>query len=354
MAVSGERPNLKLPSPLATTAIGSLPHTQLEMAMQLAFSVEIPYLPTLPRKEPAEFMIPQAIEGLPGASFDQEGEARIVRSRWQLESKAFGLKLERALETMALEEFEPSATFAGAWKPFLWEIEHRGSAFAKAQITGPVTARWVLRLDDGSPLSSVPELERQLFRLQLARGLAMVRAIRERGARPILFLDEPGLYALDPRDPSSMLVLQELKILVLALQKEGALVGIHCCSNTDWTRVLGLGLDIVSLDARLSLGAVLANAEVFSRYLDAGGLIALGVIPTNVASHYEVEGLVDAALAMMRSHGDSQLVGRILSQSLLTPACGLAMRTVPDTEEVFADLRHAQRLLQDAARNAAH
>jgi len=33
------------PPPLATTGIGSLPHTQLELALQQAFQVDIPLFP---------------------------------------------------------------------------------------------------------------------------------------------------------------------------------------------------------------------------------------------------------------------------------------------------------------------
>ena len=48
----------------ATTGIGSLPHTQLEMGLQAALALDIPFLPQLPVGRPSEFMIPQALDGL--------------------------------------------------------------------------------------------------------------------------------------------------------------------------------------------------------------------------------------------------------------------------------------------------
>jgi len=36
----------------------------------------------------------------------------------------------------------------------------------------------------------------------------------------------------------------------------------------------------------------------------------------------------------------------VLARSLLTPACGLAMRSVPDAERIFAELRRAQQQLR--------
>jgi hypothetical protein len=55
----------RLSESLPTTGIGSLPYAQLEPAMQAALRLDIPYLPQLPRRDPAEMMIPQALEGLP-------------------------------------------------------------------------------------------------------------------------------------------------------------------------------------------------------------------------------------------------------------------------------------------------
>ncbi len=55
--------------------------------------------------------------------------------------------------------------------------------------------------------------------------------------------------------------MQELRLLVLALQREGALVGIHCCGNTDWAALLDVQPDLLSLDVRLSLDAMLEEKE---------------------------------------------------------------------------------------------
>lgn len=334
--------------PLCTTGIGSLPHTSLELALQQALSVDLPYVPSMPARSAAEYMIPQVVEGLPGARFDREGNTTIALDAWKAGAPALAAALDRALQKGELEPFEPSAEAYSAWKPFLWEIESRKLRHAKAQLTGPVTARWAVALDDGRPASAVAELDRQLFRLALARALAMTRAIRERGATPVFFLDEPGLYAFDRKNPAHLMVLQELKLYVLALKKEGALVGLHCCSNTDWAFLFGLGLDIVALDARLSLGAALAAGAAFEQFLAGGGRLALGIVPTNLAASYDLPALVEAVLAMLRAHGGAAAVSRALSGALLTPACGLALRTVPDTERIFEDLARARALLRAA------
>ncbi len=58
---------------LQTTGIGSLPHTQREMAIQFSFRADIPYLPEMPQTTKFEYMIPLALDGIPGYSFDESG-----------------------------------------------------------------------------------------------------------------------------------------------------------------------------------------------------------------------------------------------------------------------------------------
>ena len=334
--------------PLATTGIGSLPHTQLELALQQALLLDIPAAPQLPRRDAAEYMVPQALEGLHGLRADAEGNAELDIGDWRRGAATLDARLDRALERDdGVQRFFPSA---GAWqalRPFLWEVEQRRLAFAKVQLAGPFTLRWVLRTTRGEPLASLAEgkaIERQIFRLVLARSLALVRRLRETGTKPILFLDEPGLYAFDRRDPQHLVSMQELRVVVLALRREGALVGVHCCGNTEWGPLLGLGWDIVSIDARLSLDAVLATGGAFERFLAGGGVLSLGIVPTDVSAPSDV----DAVLAETRG----RLSPQALARSLLSPACGLALRTVPDAETVFAELRRAQQELRAQHRAA--
>ena len=87
-----------------------------------------------------------------------------------------------------------------------------------------------------------PRFAAQIYRLVLARAFAMTRRLTSRRIQPLLYLDEPGLYGFTAKIPATSWRLQELKLMVQALRKEGVWVGLHCCSNTDWTRILGLGL----------------------------------------------------------------------------------------------------------------
>jgi methionine synthase II (cobalamin-independent) len=333
----------------ATTGIGSLPHTQVELGLQAALAQDIPFLPQMPVGHPSELMIPAALEGLPGMSFDEEGLCTVDLAAWEAGRADFEARLEAALAAGTLEAWEPSPEACRAWRPFLWEVETRKLAFAKAQLAGPFTVRSVARTSAGQPALEVPGLDAAMFRLVLARSLAMVKALRRAGTTPLFFLDEPGLYAFQRTQPQHLLALQELKLLVLALQREGALVGVHCCGNTDWGALLDVQPDLLSLDVRLSLDAMVEEREALERFLASGATLSLGIVPTDLSSAYEVTELVDSVEASLKAALPQGFTfPQVVSTVVLTPACGLAMRSVVDAERILEELKAAQRRLRGA------
>lgn len=348
--MSSRRLALGLLPPCATTGIGSLPHSQLELGLQMALQQDIPYLPQLPRGRPGELMIGAALDGLPGLQLGDEGLVEIDLERWHTRREAFSLEIEEALASERLSGFEPSANACRALQPFLFEIEARRASFAKVQLAGPTTVRWATKTTDGRAVSEISELDQQIYRLVLARALALVRAVRRTQTTPIIFLDEPGLFALDPFDVRHLVALSELRMLVVALQREGALVGLHCCSNTAWPQVLDLGLDLVSIDARLSLDAVVEDQEAWGRFISSGATLSLGIVPTDLASDYELGELCESVEATLRATTPEGLpFEALLSRILLTPACGLGLRTVLDAERIVGEVREAQRRLRAVA-----
>ena len=53
-----------------TTAMGILPHTDIERALEIALSLDIPFWPQLPRVSYFEDMYVQALEHFPGVTID--------------------------------------------------------------------------------------------------------------------------------------------------------------------------------------------------------------------------------------------------------------------------------------------
>ncbi|HEY3444757.1 MAG TPA: hypothetical protein VGK67_00270 [Myxococcales bacterium] len=335
-------PTTMRPAPLSTTGIGSLPHTQLEMALQQALSTDVPYLPELPKRTPNEAFAAQVLEPLPGLRILDGGQLTVDFDAWHAGAFALDAKLDEAKDPGNFEPFLPSATSASAWQPFVFEIESRKVAFAKVQCAGPATV--LASLAGGVQL---PErLERQVLNLVIHRAMAMAWALRVAGAVPIVFLDEPVLGAVRKASKAEQeRELEHLRHTVLGLRNEGAITGIHCCGEADWAPLLRLGLDVLSFDATISLEKLLVSRPDVERFLETGGWFGLGVVPTDARTPQEFDQRLETALTGIEKLS-APLRGRILSQSLLTPACGLGCRTVGDVERVFEALIQAQARLR--------
>jgi hypothetical protein len=99
--------------------------------------------------------------------------------------------------------------------------------------------------------------------------------------------------------------------------------GIHLCGNPDWDFLLSQDMDVLSMD-------IYTNAEVFSsyaasikRFLDRGGAIVWGIVPTNF-DPFEKENIdllehrLDAIWQTLWNKGIDR--DFLLSRSLLSPA----------------------------------
>ncbi|MFZ5444075.1 MAG: hypothetical protein ACOZQL_29000 [Myxococcota bacterium] len=191
---------------MRTTGIGSLPFTEPAEALAYSLAHDLPFLPELPKLDPAEFMIPAALAG-------------VATGRPELH---------------VLERF-----LAGVPSPRL----------LKLQLAGPTTLAAFSR-----------ELPRDAIAPWLVlRVRAMIAAAQARGHEVLFVLDEPALVAHPPF---------ALDVVTRAIREAGARVGLHCCGETDWHALLPLGLDALSFDARLSLDSVLRAG--FSGQLIAG------------------------------------------------------------------------------------
>ena len=98
--------------------------------------------------------------------------------------------------------------------------------------------------------------------------------------------------------------------------------GVHLCGNPDWDFLLGMDLDILSLDV-YSNGEVFASyASAIKKFLDRGGTLVWGMVPTNFEP-FEKETMESLETRLERS-GDTGKIGTgnpfLLSRSLLSPA----------------------------------
>ncbi len=217
------------------------------------------------------------------------------------------------VELVSRGETLASVDLPSTWPAFVEAVAHRKPPFVKVQVPGP--------------RSSGRELT--------ARALLFVARLLELGVTPMVFIDEPMLVT--GGDWAALRALRD------SIRDAGAIVGLHCCGNAEWGRVLGLDFDVISFDARLSLEAVVEDQRAWRTWLESDGWLALGVIPTNPGARYDVRELCESVEATLSSISSFP---EILRRVMLTPACGLGLHSNEDADRIVRDLVQAQAHLR--------
>lgn len=324
------------------TGIGSLPHASVDSAIAYSFRHNIPFLPQLPLRNPREYMIPQALFALPGLILKPGGYAVVDLDLWAAGTYALRQTLSSTENDQLV--FTPGNSDWSCFTPFFWELEERRMSFAKIQVAGPFTCISVLQASDGAPLIQHSEVTEQITELLMRSSLHWVNRLRRIGVQPLIFLDEPGLGTLGLQSPMQKTLLHSLKLQVQALQNAGALVGLHCCSNSPWVELMALGFDILSIDAKLSLGSLLQSQSDFTRFIEDGGRLALGIIPTHMNNDSQVEVILRRTRELL---SQSPACRTAFNQAIFTASCGLALETPETAERILNSLTHLSKIKLD-------
>ncbi len=320
-------------TPLRTTGIGSLPFLETARGLDSAFALEIPYFPTLPRRDSREGMLAQGMSGFPGSALESSGEVRWDSAGWKSGRELLAERLAEAFNRNRYVDFLPSAE-SSCWEGFLERLQHSKGDTAKSQLVGPVTLASSLQGMEAEALDQVAEL---LF----AKALAMSTAIRLGGKQAIFFWDEPGLHDLDLSREPARRAFAKLREMADDLRNHGVKVGIHCCGRADFPPLLDFPLDYLSFDSALSLESILQDSAVLSRWLEKGGRLSFGIVPTQLPANWY------AARVSRQLKQKENIFPELLSGSLLTPACGLGLRSEGETQSVFTALINVKRNLDD-------
>ncbi len=341
------------------TLIGSLPVTSHQEALRMIFehTPDIPLWPQLPSNR-LEGMLNQFIEGFPGVvETDERTYFNINGEGFAEEQLAFFEQyLEAAEDPAKLTSsiFQISRERAQGLYGLYDSVKEKQTATAvKGQITGPFTM-----------LTGISDQDRRLgyydptIREIVVKGLALkaswqVHFLNELGLPVLLFIDEPALAGLGSSSFISISlddIRQDLSEVIAAVQQAGGLAGIHVCANTDWDFLLSLDLDILSFDAYGFFDRLLVCRDKVHSFLERGGTIAWGIVPTSEKEHIlrenadSLSSLWEKQAAQLSS--ENWDLTALLNQTLITPSCGtgsltldLASRVLALTRDVSAKLR---------------
>lgn len=329
--------------PLATTAMGILPHRDPERALDLAFSLDIPFWPHLPNISYSEDTYVLTVRGMPGAAVDHEG-LRIV-----FDEGAFYAGLEDYLsltpyaDIFAVDPAE-SATYAG----FL-ERATADHAALRGQFMGPISLCLMVKDGEGKPIIYRDDAREVAIRHVASRVNRHLRDLREMNPRSFVWVDEPGLEFLFTGITGYTAERARDDLAFFLSLLEGPR-GVHLCGNPDWDFLLHSEVDLISLDAYNNRDILVGYGAGIARLLARGGVIAWGAVPAHSEplANESPRALADRLLVIWEKLGEGGMErNAIASSSLLTPAtCCLVNPDLTATvEKAFAMLKELRELL---------
>jgi len=317
----------------ATVGVGSLPHRNARQAAEFVLvSYDVPTMPSLPRRSPAESPVAQALVGVCGVTLGQYGTV--------------------AIDVARLDPAAPVCTdlqrdqFTG-FRTFLAVASERG-------YTGPVGWHFAGPISVGVALlraGAAPDLAFEVSRAAIrSHTRAIAAAVQEAlpGSSQLVIIDEP--FADEVFGRASPITPDESVDLVssaMAAVESIATVGVHCCCDVDVSLLLAAGPHVVSLPVS---SAIAPLAGYVDRFLAAGGWILWGAVatggPIGVTANRSWHRLGSLWHELVQ-RGCSPT--RLREQSLLTADCGLGSHGVAVVERVSQSLRDIGRAVRSEA-----
>ncbi len=317
-------------SPLTATGIGSVPFLDADAATAaiLEYLPEAPFWPQMVRLGFPEEMVAQAARGLPGLKIDLEGQTVGLDPLLPREEA-----LAQLYEEVWAGDLAPFALDPTEAQGFFSLLRHCESGkcqaqVLKGQVSGPVTFAGMVKDLEGKAILYDRELTQAVCQGLALKAAWQAQKFRNLGKEAVIFLDEPYLTGFGSAYlPISKAEVGEILTQTLdAVRVPGPVtLGVHCCGNTDWSLLLEAPLDILSFDSYGYFDSLRLYDKALRSFLARGGWLAWGLVPTSE----DLDGETADRL-WSRFQGQVQQLAQqgpplkeILTQSLLTPACGM-------------------------------
>jgi len=322
-----------------------MPHTDVDRALDVALSMDIPFWPQLPNYSYYEDMYVQAAEHFPGILLD------VNNRTLKFSMDKFIMELEETLEHFDDPSwFDISESYSVVYHRFL-SMDLSDRPAIRGQLEGPVSFGFNVLDQIERPILFDDTIRSFMLEFMAKKINVQLDRLKALNQNAFMFVDEPGLQFIF----SAMAGYNDLKAkedLDLFFSMIDRPCGIHLCGNLDWDFLLGLNLDILSLD-------IYTNAEIFSlyaasikRFLENGGVIVWGIVPTGFES-FEKEDInsltaqLENVWFILEKKGID--ISYMLKRSMLSPAtCCLVNpdkeRTV---EKAFSSVQKLSVILRE-------
>lgn len=320
------------------TGIGSVPFKDPKEACRIICDnfKSIPFWPQLSKRSFLENMYVQFSEKLPGVVIDENNKTIYVDTAGVAETieELYGKYVEGDLDFFAI-----SKNFAEGFYEFLEYLKSGPSdiKFIKGHTTGPIS--YALSLTDQNRKAIIHD--RDLFEV-LTKTLSMrvrwqIRKLKKYNPNIIIFIDEPYLVSIGSSFVNINIenAFEKMDEMIKAIKTEGALVGVHCCGNTDFGLLLKRDIDILNFDAYNFAKEFSLYAQDIGNFLARGGTIAWGVVPSSDAIRTQTKyTLIEKMESALKLLIDKKIAKETIS-SIITPSCGVGTMDEADAKKVI-------------------
>ena len=300
-----------------TTAMGIMPHKNVERALQLALSLDIPFWPQLPKASLYEDMYIQTSQNFPGIAIDFDKE------RLSFDTNRFEQELDGYFARMDMpESFALTTQYSTVFHKFLSK-ELRDYKAIRGQVTGPVSFGFKVLDENLKPIIYNDEARTVLFDFVQKKANVQYQALKRRNPNAFVWLDEPGLgYVFSGLSGyNEQQARQDYHSFAEGLDGPR---GLHLCAEVNLPYLLELGLDVVSFDAYQIGFMPKEYAGSVGEFVEKGGIISWGIIPTeSTALAKQTPERLAATLSdywHVVSENTGLSPGQIAEQSLVAPA----------------------------------
>jgi len=257
----------------STTAMGIMPHRDVEQALELALSLDIPFWPQLPKVSLYEDMYVQASQNFPGIAIDFDKERlSFDTARFEQEIDGYFVKMDIP-ETFAL-----TAEYSAVFHRFLSK-ELQDYKAIRGQVTGPVSFGLKVLDEELKPLIYNEEVRTILFDFIQRKVNIQYQELKKRNPNAFVWVDEPGLgYVFSGFSGyNEQHAREDYHNFVAGLEGPK---GLHLCAEVNLPYLLELGVEILSFDAYQIEFMPKEYAGSVAEFIKKGGIISWGIIPT--------------------------------------------------------------------------
>ncbi len=334
-----------LPGNLRTTAMAVMPHKDIDRALEMALSLDVPFWPQLPHVSYYEDMYVQASENFPGILLDIKNRTlRFSHDKFMNEFEAVLARLEDP------DYLDISTQYSVVYHRFL-NLDLSEKAAIRGQLEGPISLGFNVQDEQGRPILFDDTVRPFLLEFLAKRATVQLNRLKEHHSKAFMFIDEPGLQFLFSAMSGygNMAAKTDMETFFSMIDRPR---GVHLCGNPDWDFLLTLDIDVLSLDIYTNGEVFAAYAPSIRKFLDKGGSLVWGIVPSNWEPFQKedndslAERLTSLWRILTQKGIDREL---LLARSMLSPAtcCLINPDGEKTVEKTFQRLQELSLRLRD-------